>query len=139
MEVNCLLSIGLQTGSMANFPELQPSTRIWLPGNAPQTAVASLSGASTRISHGSSRFGDSLVLSFVNRSESDSNKISLHFSNQNGTRDSFELPAAVFAGLNGYEQLIANGNRWIYVSAPTIEYLSPDVHTITIELLQVLR
>lgn len=124
---------------MTTFPGLQPSSRVWLPGNAPQTVVASLSGVSTRISHGSSRFGDSLVLSFANRSEADSNQISLHFLNQNGTLNSFDLPASVFAGLDGYEQLIANGNRWVYASAPTVEHLSPDIHTITVELLQVLQ
>lgn len=124
---------------MASFPGLQPSGRVWVPGNSPQTVIASLSGVSTRISHGSSRFGDSLVLSFANRSESESNQISLHFSNQNGTSNSFDLPAAVFAGLDDYNQLIANGNRWIYASPPTVEHLSPDVHTITVELLQVLQ
>lgn len=124
---------------MATFPALAPSSRVWIPGNAPQTVVSSVSGYSTRISHGSSRFGDVLLLSFNNRSETDSLSITQHFINQNGTRDAFDLPTAIFAGLDDYSQLIANGNLWIYNAAPRVEYTSANVHTLTVELLQVLQ
>lgn len=124
---------------MAQFPTLHPATRTWIPGNAPQTVVASLSGFSTRISHGSSKFGDALILTFDNKTEVDSLRITQHFINQNGTRDSFSLPAEVFAGLDDYDQLIANGNLWIYTAPPAVEHLSPDVHKITVELVQVLQ
>lgn len=124
---------------MTTFPALAPSSRVWIPGNAPQTVVSSVSGYSTRISHGSSRFGDALLLSFNNRSEADSLSITQHFINQNGTRDAFALPAAVFAGLNDYSQLITNGNLWIYSTPPRVEYISTDVQTVTVELLQVLQ
>jgi hypothetical protein len=124
---------------MATFPALAPSSRVWIPGNTPQTVINSVSGYSTRISHGASRFGDVLLLSFNNRSESDSLSITQHFINQSGTRDSFDLPATVFAGLDDYSQLIANGNLWIYNAAPRVEYTSANVHILTIELLQVLQ
>ena len=124
---------------MADFPSLYPTSRVWVPGNAPQTEVNSISGYSTRISHGSSRFGDALVLTFINRTEADSLSITQHFISQNGTRDAFALPAAAFAGLNDYEQLISNGNLWIYRGSPQVEHLTNNLHTVTIELLQVLQ
>lgn len=124
---------------MATFPALQPASRVWVPGGAPLTAVVSLSGYQTRISHGSSLFGDVLILSFVNRTEADSLSITQHYVGQNGTRDAFDLPAAVFAGLDDYSQLIANGNLWVYGEAPRVEHASRGIHTISVELRQVLQ
>lgn len=124
---------------MASFPALQPASRVWVPGSAPLTVLDSISGYQTRISHGSSLFGDTLVLTFANRTEADSLSITQHYINQNGTRDAFDLPAAVFAGLDSYSQLIGNGNLWIYAGAPRVEHLSRGIHTITVELRQVLQ
>jgi hypothetical protein len=124
---------------MASFPALQPSTRVWIPGRSPLTVLDSISGYQTRISHGSNQSGDTLVLTFANRDETDSLLITQHYANQSGTRDAFSLPAAVFAGLDDYSQLIANGNLWIYAVAPRVEHLSRGIHTITIELRQVLQ
>lgn len=123
---------------MASFPSLQPSSRAWTPGGFGLTSIQTLSGASSRVSHASTRYGDQLQLTFVNRSEADSALIATHYNGQGGGRDSFSLPAAVFSGLDSYSNIISSGNRWVYSRSPQIEHVDADVHTITVDLEQVL-
>lgn len=124
---------------MATFPALQPSSRAWVPGGFGITTAQALSGVQIRISHTSVRFGDQLQLVFGNRTEEDSLAITNHYISQSGGRDAFSLPAAVFAGLTQYSSIVSPNNRWIYKQAPQVEYGPPDIHTITVDLEQVVQ
>jgi hypothetical protein len=124
---------------MAVFPSLQPSSRAWTPGVFGVSATQALSGAQIRVSHTSVRFGDQLQLVFANRSESDSLAITNHYNGQSGNRDSFSLPSAVFAGLSNSSSITSPGNRWIYRRAPQVAHNAPDIHTITVDLEQVVE
>jgi hypothetical protein len=124
---------------MAIFPSLQPSSRAWTPGVFGVSATQALSGAQIRVSHTSVRFGDQLQLVFANRTETDSLEITTHYSGQSGSRDSFSLPAAIFAGLDDASSITDPGNRWIYRRAPQVAHNAPDIHTITVDLEQVVE
>lgn len=91
-----------------------------------------------RVLLSSKRAGDVLRLSYENLQETDANSIISHYVGQRTTFDAFDLSAEVYAGISDYSQITVAGNKWRYTQAPEVQYLSPDVQSVSVELIQVI-
>lgn len=123
---------------MATFPALKPNGRSWTPGALTQSSFTHIGGNEVRVLLSSKRAGDVLRLSYENLQETDANSIISHYVGQRTTFDAFDLSAEVYAGISDYSQITVAGNKWRYTQAPEVQYLSPDVQSVSVELIQVI-
>ena len=123
---------------MATFPALKPNGRSWTPGALTQSSFTHVGGAEVRVLLGSKRAGDVLRLSYENLLESDANSIISHYVGERTTFNVFDLPVEVYAGITDYSAITVAGNKWRYTKAPDVQYLSPDVQSVSVELIQVI-
>lgn len=91
-----------------------------------------------RVLLNSTRTGDVLRLSYENLQETDANLIISHYVGQRTTFDTFDLSTEVYAGISDYSAITVSGNKWRYTKAPQVKYISPDVQSVSVELIQVL-
>lgn len=122
---------------MTAFPDIAPTARAWTPGVRAQTLYQSLDGREIRFAHGTRVVGQRLSLTYQNVTEAVGKSITDHYATVETTFESFTLPASVFAGMASYSYTNASGNEWRYASPPQVVYGSPDVQTVTVELLGV--
>jgi len=66
-------------------------------------------------------------------------QITGHYQGQRGGFDAFALPAEVFAGMANYASVTPAGQVWRYAAAPQIEWHSPGVATVSVELTAVIE
>jgi hypothetical protein len=123
---------------MATFPALKPNGRSWTPGALTQSSFTHVGGAEVRVLLGSKRAGDVLRLSYENLLEVDANSIISHYVGERTTFNVFDLPVEVYAGITDYSAITVGGNKWRYATAPQVQYLSPDVQSVSVELIQVI-
>ena len=123
---------------MATFPALKPNGRSWTPGALTQSSFTHVGGAEVRVLLGSKRTGDVLRLSYENLLESEANSIISHYVGERTTFNVFDLPVEVYAGITDYSAITVAGNKWRYTKAPDVQYLSPDVQSVSVELIQVI-
>lgn len=118
---------------MATFPNLRPSSRMWTPGDWPQTNFVTLGGYDVRVLHGNREVGARLSLQFRNVLEADGLAIMTHFRTQQGSHQSFSLPSNVWAG--GTEGVATPaGQSWVYDGAPTLDWVRPGICTVSCSL-----
>lgn len=123
--------------AIADFPALTPSGRSWTPGTQPMTAFTSLAGAEVRVLHGSTPINVGLQLNFSNLQETTANLITAHYLLARGTFELFDLPAAVYGGMAGYSNIKPSGSLWRYAGAPSVDYVSPGVQNVSVDLVAV--
>jgi len=100
-------------------------------------ALTSMAGYEVRIMTGSIAVGHRLTLQYTNLLEAACNQITDHYALANGTFELFDLPAAVFGGMASYGHIKPANNRWRYASPPTVNYVSPGIQSITVDLVAV--
>ena len=83
---------------MATFPALTPTTRIFSPGNYPQTYQQSISGTGAGFRRGALSIGKTLTLTFEYVLEADVNAIKAHYFDSFGTYDIFNVTSTVWSG-----------------------------------------
>ena len=120
--------------AIADFPALTPSARSWTPGTQPMTAFTSLAGAEVRVLHGSTPIGITLQLTFSNLLEASADLITAHYLLARGTFELFDLPAAVYGGIANYSSIKPTGSLWRYSGPPSVDYVSPGVQNVSVEL-----
>ena len=120
-----------------DFPALEPTSRTWTPGSEPVVVNTHITGFETRVLLGSSPVNAQLSLTFANRLEADSNQITAHYLAVRGTFETFDLPPEVFAGMTTYNFVKPATHKWRYISAPTVEYVSPGISSVTVSLMAV--
>jgi hypothetical protein len=114
---------------MATFPALNPNTRTYTPGAAPNTPIAVMTGDETGVRHTNGATGHVLRLSFNGLTPAQHFEITSHYS-LHARFQSFDIPAAT---LQGSDLTFPSGYEWIYAASPQTEYL-PGVVTVSVEL-----
>lgn len=122
---------------MTTFPSVQPSSRVWSPGVRPQSLYQTLDGIEVRFIHGSRTVGQRLSLTFNNITETAGKSITDHYAANGTTYGTFDLPAAVFAGMASYNYTNEATNAWRYAGPPEVTYNQPGYQSVTVELLGV--
>lgn len=122
---------------MSTFPSVKPSSRAWSPGTRAQSVYQALDGVEIRFVHGSRTVGQRLTLVFENVTEAEGVSITDHYADNGTTYNVFDLPAAVFAGMNSYSYTNEAGNSWRYAAPPQVTYITPGYQTVSVELLGV--
>lgn len=122
---------------MSTFPSVKPSSRAWSPGTRAQTVYQALDGVEIRFVHGTRVVGQRLTLVFENVTETEGKSITDHYASNGTTYGVFDLPAAVFAGMNSYDYVNEANNAWRYASPPQVSYVTPGYQTVSVELLGV--
>ena len=119
---------------MANFPALTPTTRIFSPGNYPQTYQQSIGGTGVGFRRGALSIGKTLTLTFEYVLEADVNAIKAHYFDSYGTYDFFNVDATIWSGYVT-PPVDLNGNYfWRYVSQPVIQDVTCERFTVEVQL-----
>lgn len=119
---------------MATFPALTPTTRIFSPGNYPQTYQQSIGGTGAGFRRGALSIGKTLTLTFEYVLETDVNAIKAHYFDSYGTYDIFNVSSTVWSGYVT-PPVDLNGNYlWRYVSQPVITDVTCDRFTVEVQL-----
>jgi len=119
---------------MANFPALTPTTRIFSPGNYPQTYQQSIGGTGVGFRRGALSIGKILTLTFEYVLEADVNAIKAHYFDSYGTYDSFNVDSTIWSGYVT-PPVDLNGNYlWRYVSQPVIQDVTCERFTVEVQL-----
>lgn len=84
---------------MSLFPSLVPSTRLYAPGDLPQSRLQSLSGIDASYRRGNRPIGGGLSLGFSNITESEFLLLRDHYIAVQGTYQEFLLTAETWEGL----------------------------------------
>ena len=108
------------------FPNYQPSSRTYRPGEFPQTQFQSQNGAVTVMRYSNQRVNSSLKLRFSNITDGQARVILDHYQNVNSDWDyvTFTTNNAVAGVLDGRMQDYieeVGALRWRYSEAPTVE------------------
>lgn len=122
---------------MSTFPSVKPSSRAWTPGVRAQSVYESLDGIEIRFIHGSRTTKQRLALVFENVTDAVGKSITDHYADNGTTYGTFDLPAAVFAGMTSYAHTNSATNAWRYASPPQVSYITPGYQTVSVELLGV--
>jgi len=122
------------------FPTLQPTSRVYDPGDWPVKKYSALSGAEIRIRYGTLRTNAKLSLSYENIPDSLAEQFLTHYYSVTGTFSTFTVPASVSAGWQGSSASLNSGSAgtaFRYDRAPQITSVRPGVSTVQVELLGV--
>lgn len=87
--------------------------------------------------HGTRIVGQRLTLIFENVTEAVGTSITDHYASNGTTYGVFDLPAAVFAGMNSYSYTNEANNSWRYAGPPQVSYITPGYQTVSVELVGV--
>lgn len=123
----------------ASFPALEPAVRTWTMGAQPMQSFVTLSGHETRVLLGYNQVNTVLSLEFTNLKEDAALEIVAHYRGALGTFNSFAVPSAVFAGMARASEVLPAGQAWRYAAPPSIQWVSPGVATVSVELTAVLE
>ena len=119
---------------MATFPALAPTTRVFVPGTVPQAIQSSLSGVSTGFRRGNRRIGQTLNLTFTYLTEAQMNLIKDHYFASQGSYQIFYLSAEIWGDHVSPPVPLISDFAWLYAGVPTIEDVSYDRFTVSVEL-----
>lgn len=119
---------------MATFPALTPTTRIYSPGNVPQSPQYSIAGQQTRFRLGNRRIAQTLALSFEYINETNMELLKTHYFDSEGTFEIFFLSANIWSGYVTPPIALLCDFAWHYVSAPSITDVTCDRFSVEINL-----
>ncbi len=129
------------------FPSMKPSSRDFQMGDFPVKTYRALSGVTVRRVFGNKQLGYTLKLEFKNiadggselrRGTGKATDIVDHYNDAKGTVEFFNLPDAVFAGMNnsleGKLQRPYSDIKWRYAGPPTIKSVHSGISTVGVSL-----
>ena len=105
---------------MANFPDIIPSSRLYLPGDFPSAIQSSSSGVTTGFRRGNRRIDQTLQLGFLSLTETQVNLIRSHFDGQSGSFEIFFLNSNTWSGYTTSPVPLVSDFAWLYNTPPTI-------------------
>lgn len=114
---------------MATFPELTPSSRVYTPGQRPNTVLSVMTGDEVAVRHNNAALGHRLQMTFKLLSQADNYSIISHY-NLHNRFVPFDLSATtlVAAGLSFPASYL-----WIYAASPESSEICDQIET-TVEL-----
>jgi hypothetical protein len=119
---------------MKVFPSLVPSTRLYVPGDLPQSRMQSLSGVDASFRRGNRRVGQALNLNFANLQEADLTLLTQHYIDVQGSFDRFFLSGEVWSGLATPPIPIISDYTWRYASTLLVSHASCGRFNVEVEL-----
>lgn len=122
---------------MATFPSLQPSSRVYSPGEYPHTRIRAWSGAENRVRHSNVFLESTLKLAFIGLSEAEMLSLLSHYQGQSGTFESFAIPSLVWSGITSTSSYSPTNYRWRYVEPPMVTDLPCGTHDVELSLVTV--
>jgi hypothetical protein len=117
------------------FPSLVPSTRVYVPGDLPQSRMQSLSGVDASFRRGNRRIGQALNLTFTNLQEADLTLLTQHYIAVQGSFDRFWLSAEVWSGLATPPVALISDYTWRYASPMLVSHASCGRYNVDVELI----
>jgi hypothetical protein len=102
---------------MANFPDLAPSIRTYMPGAFASTQLRTLLGEEASVQHNNSIMSHRLIMTFNAISNSDQTLIYNHYL-LHGRFTPFELDSNTIDGSN---LTFPANHKWIYARSPQVE------------------
>lgn len=99
---------------MANFPEIEPSTRRYSLGKFPTSKAVSFAAGGVRFLHGEESFGHEMILGFLDISEADTVALREHYREYNGGHRSFILYSITWRGHPDVDIIVPFNGRWKY-------------------------
>ncbi len=127
------------------FPSIKPTTRSFSLGDYPSKTYRSLSGAIFKRAFGNRQTGYTLDLTFRNigdtselRTHSGTTKAIMdHYTDVDGTFESFSLPERVFEGVgSGVRDLVQSPTNvsWRYAQPPQVQSVKSGISSVTVKL-----
>lgn len=126
------------------FPNLQPSSRRYDPGEYPQTEFKAQNGATTVVRFGSRRVDAKLTLTFQNISDDEATSILQNYEQVNSAWDYIVFgindgAAGASASLQAYlREFGGSGLRWRYADAPAVTSVKPGLSSVSCKFVAVL-
>lgn len=121
---------------MADFPSLEPTTRVLGLGNTPQLFHDSDSGVGVRFVQGVDRVQQLLTLGYEYLAESEAKQIIDHFNDQQGSLIAFDLPSVIWSGYTT-PPVSASDYQWRYSGAFDVSIAAPLRYNISVELVTI--
>lgn len=118
---------------MANFPSLEPTTRVLTLGDTPQDVYAGVSGGEVRFRHGSDYVQQQLTLGYEYLTEAEAQQILNHYETQQGTLIAFDLPSLVWAGYTT-PPVSSTDYQWRYAESFSVGVSAPLRYNIQVRL-----
>lgn len=118
---------------MADFPSLEPTTRVLTLGDTSQLTHDATSGVDVRFVYSTDRVLQRLTLGYEYLTESEAQEITTHFEGQQGSLIAFDLPSAIWSGYSTVP-VSSSDYRWKYAGTFTVSLSSPQRYNASIEL-----
>ena len=118
---------------MADFPALEPTSRVYVLGDYPQQIHTGASGGEVRFIQGPDRVIQRLTLGYEYLSEAEAKQILDHFETQQGSLIAFDLPNTIWAGYTT-PPVSSSNYQWRYVSEFSVNVGAPLRYNMSIEL-----
>ena len=116
------------------YPALIPSTRVFSPGNTPQSRQTSLSGMSDGFRRGNRRIGQMLQLSYLNLVEADFLLLKAHYIDRQGTYDIFFLSTETWNGMKTLPVPLLSDYAWKYSAPLVVSHASCNRYNVEVQL-----
>lgn len=124
-----------------DFPEIQPTSRTFDPGDYPVKAFKAQDGTETRIRYGDKRTNMKLSLTYANISDSVAQQFLTHYDAVEGTFLTFKIGKEIKSGWGGDKDVFSastQDNKYRYEAAPQVAQVRPGISTVTVSLIGVL-
>lgn len=119
---------------MDAFPALAPTTRIFSPGDVPNTVQVSLSGSRVAFRRGSRRVDQGLRLTFGYLEESQVELIRDHYFQAKGSYDIFFLPSEIWGDFTALPIPSPSNIAWRYDTSPEVTDSTYDRWSVSVDL-----
>jgi hypothetical protein len=119
---------------MSQLPPLVPSSRLYTPGDMPQSRFESMAGIDASFRRGGEFVGQRLVLSYNNLNETQFNLFAAHYTAQNGTFGRFFLSPETWSGLVATPVPLIGEYLWRYNSPLVASHASCGRFNVEVEL-----
>lgn len=119
---------------MTTFPSLIPSSRIFTPGEYPNSIFTTQAGSESRVRNSNGMVNSQLQLKFIRLTESDMLAIKSHYAGQYGSFLPFAIPSSLLNGVTTAADFALTNYLWRYAESPEITDYCDSLHDVTIVL-----
>lgn len=119
---------------MATFPSLIPSSRIFTPGEYPNSIFTTQAGSESRVRNSNGMVNSQLQLTFIRLTESDMLTIKNHYAGQYGSFLPFAIPSSLLNGVTTAADFALTNYLWRYAATPEIIDYCDSLHDVTVVL-----
>lgn len=118
---------------MADFPSLEPTSRVYTLGDTPQAVHEGVSGVGVRFRQGSDFVLQRLTLGYEYLTESEAQQLIDHFDGQEGSLIAFDLPSTIWTGYTT-PPVNSSDYQWRYSRGFEVNLAAPLRYNVSVEL-----